>query len=218
MNGIRPIIDNSLILILDPMNPKSYIGGSSTWVDLSLYNNDTTLNGTCVTETNNLNNIVGIEMGTNDYGNFTSNDFIFGTSDFTLDFWIYPKSFAGYTHFISIPTQNTFALKADIASGAVYFYSPTWNIYPCGTLSLNSWNNVIFKRESSVGHGYLNGILMNSGINFTNNFTSNTINIHNGAGDEYNLCSMGVIKIYNRSLTNNEISINYNSMRNRYNI
>ena len=190
----------------------------STWRDLSGNNNTGTLtNG----PTFNVGNMGSISFdGTDDYVTSpSSNSFAFGTGDFTLEIWIYPQSFSGYVHMISLPSQSIFTLKSDITTGVIYFYSPSFDTagFTSGwTLSLNTWNCVVFKRESSTAYAFLNALSKGSKSGFTNNFTSQILNIHNGFGTEFTQCRISRVSIYNRALTATEILQNYNATKSRF--
>lgn len=143
----------------------------------------------------------------------------FGTGDFTLEVWIRAESFSSYTHMIAMPNQGTFALKANVSNGEIYFYSPTYTTYgstPSWNLVINAWQQVVFKREASVGYAFLDGQARGSATGFTNNFSANVLNIHNGWGAEFTQCKMSVIRIYNRALSTAEITRNFNATRSRY--
>ena len=162
--------------------------------------------------------------GTDEYVTSPSSSlFAFGTGDFTLEVWIYPESFSTYTHMIALPSQDTFALKANVSDGAIYFFgnSPAYSTYGSisgWTLSLNTWNHVVFKRESSIGYAFLNGSSKGSKSGFTNNFSAQVLNIRNGHPSEYAQCRISIAKIYNRALTAAEIQQNFNALRGRYGI
>ena len=212
------IVTSGLVLALDAADKNSYKGTGTTWRDLSGNNNTGTLtNG----PTFNAGNQGSISFdGTDDYVTSpSSNSFAFGTGDFTLEIWIYPQSFSGYAHMISLPSQSTFTLKSDITTGVIYFYSPSFDTYGFTsgwTLSLNTWNCVVFKRESSTAYAFLNASSKGSKSGFTNNFTSQILNIHNGFGTEFTQCRISRVSIYNRALTATEILQNYNATKGRY--
>lgn len=150
-----------------------------------------------------------------------SSNFAFGTGDFTLECWIKPVNFSGYTHMIALPDQTVFALKANSADGVIYFYSPAFTTYGSTagwTLTANTWNHVIMTRSSSVAYCYLNGLLIGSKSGFTNSFTSQVLNIGNGFGNEYTAKSISSVKVYNRALSAAEVKQNYNALRGRYGI
>lgn len=150
----------------------------------------------------------------------SSSNFSFGTGDFTLECWINPTNFSGYTHMIALPDQNTFALKANTGDGAIYFYSPSFTTYPTSgwTLVAGTWNHVVMTRASSTSYSYLNGSLKGSKTGFTNNFTAQTLNIGNGYPNEYTAKSIGSVKIYNRALSSQEVQQNFQACRSRFGI
>jgi hypothetical protein len=212
------IVSSGLVLCLDAANKVSYPGSGTSWRDLSGNNNTGTLTNGPTFNAGNQGSIVF--DGTNDYVTSPSSNYsAFGTGDFTLEIWIYPQSFSNYTHMISLPSQSTFTLKSDITTGLIYFYSPTFDTYGFTsgwTLSLNTWNCVVFKRESSTAYAFLNGVSKGSKSGFTNNFTSQVLNIHNGFGSEFAQCRISRVSIYNRALTASEILQNYNAVKGRF--
>ncbi len=108
------------------------------------------------------------------------------TSDFTIEFWIYPTSFASATYPLysqfNRSTTNAFAFEIN-TSGTVFVYvtnagGAAWSIINAGnigTLTLNAWNHVAFVRNGSAFRGYVNGV---QGALSTN--SSNTIETFNG--------------------------------------
>ncbi len=195
---------------------------NTQWKDISGYGNDGTLvNGASITYGYSSGGAIYFD-GSNDYVSIpSSSTFAFGTGDFTLECWIYPMSFSTYTHMIALPDQGTFALKANVSDGAIYFYSPAWTSYgnTAGwTLSLNTWQQVIFKRESSTGYAFLNGVSKGSYGGFTNNFSTQSMNIHNGWGSEFTESNISIVRVYNRALSTSEIIQNFNNGRQRFGI
>lgn len=220
----RGIAQGGLVLNLDTGVSASYPGSGITWTDLSGNGNHCTLYNSPTYSASN-GGILTFD-GTNDYAQANSSStFAFGTGNFTLEVWIYPQSFASYTHMIALPDQGTFALKAsrtgDGVEGSIYFYSPAYSTSgstPGWILTLNRWQHVVFKRESSVGYAYLDAALAGSKPGFTNNFTAQLLNIHNGWASEFTQCSIANVRIYNRSLSDAEIKQNFDALRNRFGV
>lgn len=148
----------------------------------------------------------------------SSSNFAFGTGDFSIECWVNPTNFGNYTHMVALPDQNTFVLKANISDGAIYFYSSAFTTYPTTgwTLVAGAWNHIVLTRVSSVAYCYLNGAFVGSKSGFTNNFTSQVLNIGNGYGSEWTAKKIGIVKIYNRALTAIEIKQNFQAIRGRY--
>lgn len=219
-NSLYKVSTNGLILNLDASNSNSYLSSGTTWTDLSASpSNATLVNGPTFSRPH-------IQFdGTDDSATIASNSkFAFGTGDFTLECWIYPQEFSDYTHMIAFPQQSTLALKANIGTpggGQIYLYSPTFDTSASPSISnwsmtLNIWNHVVVKRESSVAYAFLNALSKGSKPGFTNNFTAQVCNIHNGQPGEFAQCRISVVRVYNRALSDSEISGNFNAAKSFY--
>lgn len=161
--------------------------------------------------------------GTNDYiATSTAIPCNFGTGDFTVEVLIYPESFASYAHMVALPNQSTFALKANISDGVIYYYDPAFSTYGSTsgwTLTLNQWNHVVLVRSGNVAYAYLNGVPKGSKTGFNTNFSSTQIvNVGNGGTSEYTQKKIDVVKIYNRALTAQEVRQNYQQYKTRFNL
>ena len=211
------ISSNGIVLNIDPFLSSSYPGSGTTVYDLS----PNPVNGT----------LTGGPTFTSPYFQFDSTDdyiafassskWAFGTGDFTLESWVYRQSSTSYTHIFAFPSQSTMALKVENSTGHLYLYTSSWDNYnaPSGwTLPLNTWTHVVFKREQGTGYAYLNSILKQSKVSFTNSFSAQILNIRNGYPGEFQQCRLGMSNIYNRALSDIEISTNYNSTRSRYGV
>lgn len=220
--GIRRgpnIIQSGLVLSLDAGNVRSYPGSGTTWRDVSSYGHVATLTNGAAYSNNNSG--VAYFDNTNDYATVpSSNTFAFGTGDFTLDVWINPTQLSStYTHMLALPDQGTFALKAEVNTGNIYFYSPSFTTYGSTsgwTLVQNTWNHVVLVRAASIAYAYLNGESKGTKSGFSNNFSAQVLNIHNGWPGEFVEAYMGPIKIYNRALLASEILQNYNMTKSRF--
>jgi hypothetical protein len=209
-------ISSGLVLHLDATNTASYPGTGTAWYDISGSNNNATLtNGPTFTSPY-------IQMdGSDDYAaTSSSSSFAFGTGDFTLEAWVYPQSLGGYFHIMAFPTQDTLALKAEATSGTIYLYSPSWTTYGNGTisgwtLSLNTWNHVVFTRASGVGYAYLNGVAKGSYGSFNTSFSAQTLQVHKGHPSEFVQGRFSAARVYNRALSSTEVTYNYNATRSK---
>jgi hypothetical protein len=161
--------------------------------------------------------------GTDDYiVTTTSIPCNFGTGDFTIEVMIYPQSFISYTHMVALPDQNTFALKADIGNGIIYYYDPSFTTYGSTsgwTLTLNQWNHVVLVRSGNVAYAYLNGASKGSKTGFNTNLSSTQIvNIGNGGTLEHTPKKINLVKIYNTALTADQVQQNYRQYKSRFNL
>jgi hypothetical protein len=160
--------------------------------------------------------------GTDDYINVgSSSDFALGTGNFTIEVMIYPTSFSNYIHMVALPLQNTFALKAEVSTGNIYYYDPSFTTYGSTsgwTLTINQWNHVILVRSGNVAYAYLNGVSKGSKAGFTTNMTTQAMNIGWGWGSEFTAKKINVVKMYNRALSATEVANNYNQYKTRFNL
>jgi|TARA_R110000823_G_scaffold195132_1_gene326441 hypothetical protein len=215
------IITDGLVLCLDAGDGKSYSGSGTAWTDRSSTNQNFTLtNG----PTFNSGDQSILFDTTDDYATATNDAFQFGTGDFSIEVWIKPTEFGSYTHMVAFNDQSVGALKANVSNGIIYFYggSGTYSTYGSitnWTLVQNEWNHVIFKRESSVGYGYLNGSSASgtkTGLN--KNFNSSVVNIHKGWGSEFTEAYFGLVRLYNKGLSDAEVLQNYNATKGRFGV
>jgi len=85
-----------------------------------------------------------------------------------------------------------------------------------------SWNHIVFTINNSIGSFYINGVKKGQNKNFTN------LNLYDTGssimGETYfdvipsspAPFEVGVFRLYNRALSQNEISQNYNSLKTRF--
>ena len=213
------VSSDGLVIALDMGNSKSYPGSGTAWNDLSSYAHVATLTNGAAYSSNNFG--VAYFDTTDDYATVpSSNAFAFGTGNFTLDVWIYPTQLSNtYTHMLALPDQGTFALKVEVTTGNVYFYSPSFATYGSTsgwTIVQNTWNHVVLVRASSVAYAYLNGESKGTVSGFSNNFSAQVLNIHNGYPNEFAEAYMGPIKMYNRALSSQEVFLNFEAHRSRF--
>ena len=110
-------------------------------------------------------------------------------SDFTLELWVYPQSFADYNTIFDNRTSDAdsggFVLGLTSAA-KVYFYSnSSFLLTTTGTISANTWTHIALVRSGS-GSGnvkiYINGIADATTATYTTSFTRTAPSI----GDDWN--------------------------------
>lgn len=219
-NFSSSIVKDGLILHVDAANKNSYPGSGTYWYDLSDYGmTGTTQSGVSYTSGNT--GVMSFDSSANAYVQFLGHPLTnFGTGDFSLEMWIYPTSFSSYTHMFAMPDQGTFALKANVTDGAIYFYSGgvfgTYGSTPGWTLVINSWNHVVMVRRSSAAYCYLNGQMKGKVNGFTNNFSGYAMNIGAGWPNERPTKQVSQARVYNKGLVSAEVLNNYYSTKSRF--
>jgi len=212
------IVTSGLALYLDAGNVKSYPGSGTTWSDLSGNGNNGTLVNAPGFDTANGGSI--LFNGTINYVTLP-NGILSGTGDFAVNQWVKSLSVGG--------TGTTFANYSSgnlqIIYGAQYvgvylgaaFYACSST--PCAYYN-SGWNMITALRSGTSIGFYLNGASITTGT------TSNSIGTisasfrlgTNTIGTEQFTGNIAVTQVYNRTLSETEISQNFNALRGRYNI
>jgi hypothetical protein len=91
-----------------------------------------------------------------------------GSSDFTIEFWVYFFSFSNSPQMFNTNTSNpanhSYALVSNSSGAFSYFLSSSgtaWNVasgVSVGTARINSWNHVALVRNGTTVTPYLNGV------------------------------------------------------------
>jgi hypothetical protein len=235
------IITDSLVLYLDAANTRSYPTTGTIWSDLSRNNNNGTLiNGPTFNSSNGGSIVFD---GTNDYAAPTNNSFGYSpgtTGNISLELWVYPTG--PYTSYINEPPTTN--LGGFFGQG--YFGASTgWGLGMNRTNSINSfawqvrnqgttvtppnvpytdnnWYHLIgtFTRND-LSRLYINGVLQSSISSVPLNNISITPSLNNASlgrasGIFYAGCRIGIAKIYNRTLSAQEVLQNYNATKGRF--
>jgi hypothetical protein len=211
---------NGLLLALDAANPRSYPGTGTTWSDLSHggENNGTLTNG----PTFSSSNLGEINFdGVNDTVNVTLDL----RRNFTLSCWIKYNVINGFAFFGQGPTTTNQGLHIWNTSNTTVRFGMFSNDTDFTSLSLstNTWYNFVFTYNHSspfTKQMYLNGTLMSGTQIQSQSQYSGTGVLRIGAtyssGGSYANGTFTNVKIYNRILTNSEVSQNYNTIKGRY--
>ena len=242
----QKIVTDGLILNLDAGNISSYSGTGSTWYDLSNKSNNASLiNSPIFTSVNNNGSYFNLN-GTNQYMNCGGiSNSILSNNQFTISMWLKMSDinnrhdFFGIKNFNSnaddigffIHTDNSLGIHNQIAAYFSVNGVVTNNISILAEVSNKSiTSNTIYnidcmKNLSQKIVFYINGVLDSSNYSTTTNTsnvvtntvvwvgsnrTSPTTPIYDWYGNIY------LTKIYNRALTSQEISQNFNALKGRY--
>jgi hypothetical protein len=232
-NVRQNIVTNGLVMYLDAGSRMSYTSGSTTWSDLSGNGRTMTLTrsgsaGSFPTF-NPTNQGVLVFDGTGSYGSGSAITGL-GSSDRTINIWVKHDTLKSGS-----ANARVFNLAADEGTTddpAFVFtfsgYNPTGNIGFGGTpyngyITLNittgSWWNVCATITSTKTIiAYQNGVRYSS-VTGTGNVGANPIpeiaRYNNNYG-QYGNPNIGIIQIYNRVLSDQEIAQNYNATKTRF--
>jgi len=223
LSGGPNIVTDGLVLNLDASNIKSYPGTGNIWDDLSRGGSNGTLINGPTFDNGNGGSIVF--DGVNDYVRIGGvNDYNY--SNITLESWVYPERNSSYEYLFSnsrdcCGSYNGYELR--IVGGFMRFTiwnSTNANVISTYSLPLNSWYHIIATYDGSQLKLYINGII--------NKLTNSTLQIGYPTSYDLYIGRMGhsssyiikgkisLSKIYNRSLSAQEVLQNYNSTTSRF--
>ena len=230
--GTPPIVTNGLVLYLDAGNRLSYVSGSTTWNDLS-GNNSTgsLLNGTAYSSDNQGTLLFD---GINDYvdqGNPSSLNF--GTGSFTVSVWF--RRLDSSTTNLRILSKGgasdnpSFAGFAFFGSNndASFVVNPSGSrtiITAVNSYNLNEWVNLVGILERGVNVRIYKNTTLTATATAPTGSVSGTFNLFIGASFDgsnplsYWTGSIANVQIYNRALSEAEITQNYNALKTRFNL
>lgn len=225
VSTVPKIPTDGLVFDLDAANAESYAGSGNTWYDLSGNNNNGTLtNG----PTYNSANKGSIAFdGVNDSVIVPNSSTIGITGDMTIVSWIKATNFTSERSIVgktpsSIPAPYDFYLgiggnpKFFRGNGSVYN-----NVNATNAPAVNTWQNVcVTMAGTSVVH-YLNGNVNSTGTLSTTiaNDPASSLYVGNRAdGGVRMLGNIGLVLIYNRALSAQEMRSIYNATKGRYGI
>lgn len=224
------LIENGLVGFWDAGNTRSYPGSGTTWTDLGGRNNTGTLtNGPTFSSSNG--GYIAFD-GTNDYVDCGSNYSGLFSSGFTWGAWIQIPTGAAFRRILTInTTDNTnyqnflqTSTTRTVQAGFSFTTPGPVSLYKEGTTALNvdTWYYVTATMSSSVNI-YVNGV-NDSGT------TSGTPSLSNSYGRleigrliqssvaYYGQSFISNAHLYNRELSQSEISQNFNALRGRFGI
>ena len=226
LNHSPAIVTDGLVLCLDAANVRSYPKSGTTWSDL-IGTNDGTLINTPTYDSENGGSI--LFDGTNQYINMGTGYSISTSSPFSVECWFYLSAYGGqYPTICQLKTDSqyawNFALSQQSGYNGILFGSVnTWSrLRTDNPPSTGQWHNVCLTYDGSSSFSvYLDLSLetltgAHSFLSTTQNNYIGTINAASrGATDAWNGYISG-FKLYNKTLTADEIRRNYEATVGRY--
>jgi hypothetical protein len=218
------VVEDGLVLALDAANTRSYPGSGTIWRDLSGNSKNGTLtNGPTF---NNGNGGSIVFDGVDDTINLGTGNTFFPLPQFTIDIWF--KSLG------TVPTTGvtpglfgfTFGVRSHLNESTLLFGvdngTGVTNLTVAGTFRTdNNWYNATFYHTGTNMGIYINGILrnsVNSAWTGTSRWPTNGWNLgrDNNNNNQFYSGHIASCKIYNKTLTPQEILQNYNATKSRF--
>ena len=231
LNHSPSIVTSGLVLALDAANPKSYLGSGTSWNDLSTNQNNFTVGGlgTVTFDTSNTKSFL-CTNGVNKRIT-SSGDSLDLQSQLTISAWIKPTGTAFTTsQYYYVIGKNSSAGYGDHQFAMNINPSQNFEMQLSGsTLSIpytwttDTWYHLVTKWDGSNLFGYINGILQGSvggatSTTFKPNFSiSGRSTLVDFSGSAYSFPGyISIVSVYNRALSADEITQNFNALKGRY--
>lgn len=230
------IVRTGLVIELDAADINSYIRTGTNWVDMARGDNGTLTNGPTF---NSANGGSIVFDGTNDYVVDSS---IVSFNVGCIDMWIKPTSIVNAASTSAVPIQLRYgvptnsawyialgSLEALITNEYITIVNPATNsrtfVADGGSLAANTWVNIVINWESTIYKIYINNIVkttISGGAGDVGQLTNPNV-YYIGALDgdagvprSFFNGSVGITRLYNRTLTSTELLQNYNAVKSRF--
>lgn len=220
---IPSINEQGLLLHLDAGRRSSYPGSGATWRDLSGNGYHATLYGATYSP---LNGGCMVFDGTDDYAVTATTSFTAG-SNYTISLWYYVVS--GKTSCPIMTNKDYYNtgqginITTDISANSLVIQQKTsGELLQLSTLcgADGVWENLVATRSGTALNRYKNGALVGSPVTCSGTvmdaYSYFSIAKIPGAGAVYYNGRIGEIKVYQRALSQAEITQNYNATRGRF--
>jgi hypothetical protein len=216
---------NGLVTVMDAIDPMSISASSTTWNDLSFYNNNGTLLGGSYYTSSDFGAVFfdgaddRVYINNNDSINFSS------SQQYTVMAMIYPYGGGAVWHGIfSKGNIQQYALTINSA-GAYLHYETNQSGYAAlnsniGDIVYNTWQHVAVRYDGSTKTIWRNGVIVATQVAPGLVSTSNTEELRLGEGNngESYRGLISAFHNYNRALSSLEINETFNALRTRYGI
>ena len=234
------IVTDGLVLALDAANVKSYPRSGTAWTDLSGNNNTGTLTNGPTFSGENGGSIVF--DGTNDSVENSATTASFPLNNFTYEVWCRPTTtheidtesttgFGGtsgqryliFANYDDISPYTTPGAGISVGTNGVSVYEHTSGYMPAllvssTTISSTVATHIIVTYTSKQPRLYLNAALIRTGLTSTKTNVRGDFRSIGGGAYGFFQGAIYSAKVYNRTLSANEVLQNFNATRNRFGV
>jgi len=214
------IISTGLVLHLDAANTDSYSGAGVIWTDL-IGRNNATLTGSVSYNNGGYMSFSGGYINLYSSSSPYTNDFSFGTGDFSLEVWV--KVLTGGNQ--AILSSNLYTNGILLREGStpyhddVYINGANYVDWIYGHYATNQWAQLVLSRVSDLCTFYVNGSATGNVTN-AGNLTSGAnvrLGIANHDNSEILNGDISIFRMYKgHGLTQAEVTQNFNADKSRY--
>jgi hypothetical protein len=213
---IYTIATSGLLLHLDAGNRTSYPASGSTWSDLSGNGRNASLTNGPGFDSGN-----GGSIQFNGAGAYATvaTGLATGNTPHSLEMWVNFSSITNSRWWLAVIGQYTTGAEHWIGGSPTSTQFGVWNMGAIAPnlLGANRWLHLVSTYNGSTYTVYVNSTNPVSTNAFQCNFQNTTLNLARAnPGEQFFNGKIGVVRVYNRVLSLDEISQNYNSQRGRF--
>jgi hypothetical protein len=226
-----PVVDTSLQLWLDSGQTASYSGSGSTWTDLSGNGKNYTLTNSPTFSSLTGGGVITFAGASSQYATTATTLFNSTTTNtYSINIWVYPT---GAGQIVSVDGQSTpntayhYTAIEITAAGLIYLgqWTGTNTVIASSARSLNAWYNLVITYNGTTATAYINGTSVGSSAiawsapgasTFFALMSQDSTNMSGTTA--YASGSIGAFMVYNRALSADEVTTNFNALRGRYGI
>lgn len=227
-----PVIDGNLKFYIDAAQTNSYPGSGATWYDISTSQSNVTLSGSPTFSSAVTGGNIKFVPGSTQYGVTSTN--LGNMPKWTAEAWV--KVNATLTGQVTSAITNQYnlsnALNYSIGTNkspgdynlCVGFFDGAWHNTAGFVPALDTWYQVVGTYDGTSLVQYVNGTANGSAVSYTGTASSGGVTRIARRWDETTASTnlfpgdIAVVRIYNRALTADEVSQNFNAHRRRFNI
>lgn len=227
-----PVIDGNLKFWIDAAQSNSYPGSGSTWYDLSTSSSNVTLYGSPAFSSSVTGGNIKFTPASTQYGMTSTN--LGAMPKFTVEAWL--KVNASLTGVVASAVTNQYDLASSLNYSigtnkaptdynlCVGFFNGTWRNTAGFVPVLDTWYQVVGTFDGTTITQYVNGTANGSPVSYTGSVGSGGVtriarrwDADTSSGNLFP-GDIAVVRIYNRALTADEVSQNFNAHRRRFNL
>ena len=225
-----PVVDTNLMVWVDAAQTASYSGSGATWTDLSGNGKNYTLSNSPTFSSTTGGGVITFAGASSQYATTAATLFNSTTTNtYTMNLWVYPTGagqLVAVTGQATINTSYHYSAMEISAAGVIKFGQWTGGMttIATSTQSLNAWYNLVITYNGTTATAYINGTSVGSSNIIWSAPGANTffplmaIDGTNMGTNGYASGSVGAFMAYNRALTADEVTTNFNALRGRYSI
>ena len=230
------IVKRGLVLHLDTSINDSYIGAGTTWYDISGYNKTFTLVNSPSFLAGN-GGILSFNGSSNYVNSSYDKSYDFLDAKFSISVWMYCNTLTANASRVMVnratygSNERSFEFYCQTNASNIPFiyfgtYNAGWTYVNTDTLTninFNQWYNVVATSDGlGAGKVYINGTLRQTNNSFNTALAKTTVPLQIGAysgsigTDGYFNGLLTTVLLYNKALTQEEVTQNFNVQRQRF--